>query len=167
MKEELAGRLGKVLKAGRTINRTSLVLVHEPNTFYKTHFSAWNLPFIDELWYMAKEKDNKFYDLGMFTEMARATVLTGDIELENEDEMKILGLDQSGSCKLFQSPHHGAPDALPYNVENKILPKNTVTVFSAGIVNRYGHPDPSAAERQHCPKIVNERYAFDYSITVR
>ncbi len=167
MKQELAGRLGKVLKAGRTINRTSLVMVHEPNTFYKTHFSAWNLPFIDELWYMTKEKDNKFYDLGMFTETARSTVLTGDVELENEDEMKKLGLDRPESYKVFQYPHHGAADAFPYALERKILPKNTVTVFSAGTVNKYGSPDPGTAERQHCPKLVNERFAFDYSITVR
>ena len=167
MKEELAGRLGKVLKAGKAINRTSLVMVHEPNTFYKTHFSAWNMPFIDEPWYMAKEEDKKSYDLGVFSEMARATVLTGDIELENEDEMRKLGLDRPGSCKVFQYPHHGAPDALPYKLESKILPKNTVTVFSAGIVNKYGSPDPGVTERQHCPKLVNERQAFDYSITVR
>jgi beta-lactamase superfamily II metal-dependent hydrolase len=116
---------------------------------------------------MTKEKDNKFYDLGMFTETARSTVLTGDVELENEDEMKKLGLDRPESYKVFQYPHHGAADAFPYALERKILPKNTVTVFSAGTVNKYGSPDPGTAERQHCPKLVNERFAFDYSITVR
>ena len=57
-------------------------MAHEPNAGYKTHFSAWNLPFIDELWY--REKDKKSYHLGIFTEMARATILTGDIKLVNE-----------------------------------------------------------------------------------
>ena len=61
---------------------------------------------------------------------------------------------------MFQYPHHGARKALP-GITSLY---RAVPVFSAGIVNKYGHPHPDVIEQVEYSVIVNERNSFDYRI---
>jgi hypothetical protein len=167
MTRDFAQKIKAVLDNGKTINRTSLVTVHEPVEHYKySFFRASDLRCSDE--FQDMEMSGQIcLNLNCLSTRCRRTVLMGDIEISDEDEMKELAIDSFQGGQVVQYPHHGERRSLSEKLERKILTEESVTIFSAGIINRYGHPDPDVANRQILPIFVNERNAFDYFISVR
>ena len=161
MTKELARRLRNAIPAGKTVNRTSVVVEHEPflkdggTTLFQSSIPIHIGPS------MRKHNPKRFfYNLLEISDYCQRTVLTGDIELM-EDESLPLG--DKLEYTVFQYPHHGARKALPDPASRY----NAVPVFSAGIVNKYGHPHPDVIKELEYSIIVNERKSFDYRIIVQ
>jgi hypothetical protein len=165
--KDFAQEIKTVTDNGKTINRTSLVIVHEPvESYQNSFFRASDLRCSYEFQGM-DESGQICMNLSSLSKRCRRTVLMGDIEISDENEMKELAIDGFQGGQVVQYPHHGAGKSLSEKLERKILTEESVTIFSAGILNRYDHPDPAVADRQYCPIFVNERNAFDYFISVR
>lgn len=160
---ELIERLRPLFPEGKAINRTSVVAVHEPiapdgeKTVFHLQNTSWliGIPekhiFVDDIFYYQSKISSRY----------KKTILTGDIELMNGDRFP-LEKDMQQEFAVFQYPHHGAREAIP----KRYLTENMIKVFSAGIANRYGHPDSGVLWENDNFLIVNERNAFDYSIFI-
>ena len=160
MTKELAKRLRSVIPSEKTINRTSVVVEHEPRleqgkiTCFQSPLPIW----IGSSMHSKYLKDI-LYPLRKIFDHCRRTVLTGDIEIKEDESIP---LSDKLEYTVFQYPHHGARKALPYTTSLH----RAVVVFSAGVVNKYGHPHPDVLNNEEYSILVTERNAFDYSIAV-
>lgn len=158
LRKDLAKRLRGVSPSGRMINRTSVVLIHGPIVK-----SCDSVIFGDcmKVWKILPIKDIAAKDVENFTEQCINTILTGDIELD-KDEDKLLKVTDEDLNFLLQYPHHGSDKAL---VDINV-PRFYYYVFSTGMANRYGHPHAPIMEEPFKSVVVNERNAFDYFVRV-
>lgn len=161
--KELARRIRQFLPAEKTVNRTSVVVVHEPLLYdgEKAIIRLLTSTWIDTTGRYKKFKKDSVYYQNEFSGERRGTILTGDIEIKEEEELPI-GKDTELRFSVFQYPHHGAKKAIP----NVLVPESTLSVFSVGIANHYGHPDTTILDKQLYSAIVNERASFDYIVTI-
>ena len=161
MTKELAKRLRTAMPSGKTVNRTSVIVEHEPVLEYgKTTCFQSSLPIWIGSSIHKNHPDDILYHLRKISDYCRRTVLTGDIEIKEDESIP---LSDKLEYTVFQYPHHGARKALPYTTTS---PHRAVVVFSAGVVNKYGHPHPDVLNNEEYSILVTERNAFDYSIAV-
>lgn len=144
-----------VCKGGYSINRTSVVLLHNPNQEQSDTANLFHITPICDCYYARNKR--------CFS--VRYTILTGDIELDNESISVFRKREDGGKCPpahrtLVQYPHHGA-DADAFN---GFLNDECFFVISCGITNRYGHPDSHIFQKYPMVEMVNERRPFDYEI---
>ena len=136
--------------SGIAINRTSVVLLHNPGKSYQT--TSW-IPSITPVCHKYFSYKECFF--------LRYTILTGDIELMGNETISVLSnKDRSGYETLLQYPHHGASQCR-FDV---LALDSLICVVLCGITNKYGHPDPHTLRRFHPVELVNERHSFDYEI---
>ena len=156
--QELKKCLKKSIPNGKTVNRTSVVAIHEPilNSGERIVFQSSNPYLLNGVSEILNDLDNKY-----LSKICKRTILTGDIEIM-EDETIPLKKDIYYGCAVFQYPHHGAKEIIP----NRVLSSNMFNIFSIGIANRYGHPNSVALVGNKSFFIVNERMSFDYIVTV-
>lgn len=161
--KELIKRLRAIIPNGKTVNRTSVIVVHEPilENRAKAIFQllSSNLKFITKK--SDKDLDNILSFQRRISAKCKRTILTGDIEIMKDEEFPLkesIFLE----CAVFQCPHHGAREA----IQDSRLLKNMLNIFPAGITNRYGHPDLGILREGYSFFVVNERSSFDYIISM-
>ncbi|OIP96243.1 hypothetical protein AUK40_05160 [Candidatus Wirthbacteria bacterium CG2_30_54_11] len=70
-------------------------------------------------------------------------LLTGDIDIANEEELIASGLPLS--CDVLKAAHHGSKYANTQVFLDAVQP--SAVVIPVGAANRYGHPDPGVLDR--------------------
>lgn len=155
LRDALANRLKFVTPKGRIINRTSVVLTHEPilknfDTFL-THPSETK--YLHYYWHFIKY-------FRIEDDVAPRTILTGDIELNKKERILPIGT-YADYYSVFQYPHHGSKKALPYYDISNL----DCVVFCAGLDNRYHHPDNVKMDNSRSV-FVNENNTFGYSVSI-
>lgn len=144
-------------KLNTILNRTSVVLLHEPlsNGMFLQH----NRRPCRDCSYCAKCSIAKMSD----NPICGRTILTGDMEPNVDDSLEVMDADSGYRCWVLQYPHHGAKN----NWADFFCKFNAVNnVISYGIVNRYGHPCKEVLQSDLNLVLVNEREAFDYEIII-
>ena len=169
-KKSFLDDLRKQVKAafpnGSILNRTSVVLLHGPIKIpYMVDFCNINycnhIDYIDYINYI-----NKLHLLNNYVIPYIGTILTGDIELKNNECLEILSHYFCKYCRhylLVQYPHHGSRNN---NIQYFIDLNARVNVLSYGIINRYGHPHDKVLKQLPNIVFVNERESFDYKIMI-
>ena len=153
LKNEFVNEVKKVTKSGKKINQTSVVVIHEPIQDYHEQkiTTKFGCPLVLSDYFCYKMKPNYVFK----------TILTGDLELDKNNEDLKNDLVKNAHRSVFQYPHHGAEG-------NHLgrLAFNGVLIIPVGIANKYDHPS-DALGFDYCQciyMIVNERNAFDYVI---
>lgn len=150
-------------ECGNILNRTSVVMEHGPTE--DTSRQVWNTIYIHRPWIYVHKRGPKFQEIGIpCMSVHNMTILTGDVELKNQEEMDLLSDGPCKYCLVLQYPHHGSRN----NSVEKFTHRDPSTiVLSYGIVNRYGHPNEEdfLGQPRHIV-LVNERESFDYQIYV-
>ncbi len=151
LKEEIKGACGNML------NRTSVVMEHGPTKVHLAHIVCNPLKCICGGEVVCQEACvSCMHEWPM-------TILTGDMELEDQEEMELLRADPCKRCLVLQYPHHGSRN----NDISKFIQRFPyVIVLSYGITNRYGHPDAIPLRSLGNTAHVNERKSFDYQIFI-
>ena len=150
----LAREIKGILKNGRSVNQTSVMLKHGPMNYVRSDIFFLNGHDRDGL----LDIDDYYF---MYHHMP-STVLTGDIDISSADAPHVL----KGAPIVLQYPHHGAN-----NKGGRFLSdlRARYYVFSFGISNKYGHPSYGSLQHEEHEKrnvFVNERSSFDYSIVI-
>lgn len=70
-------------------------------------------------------------------------IFTGDAESEEEEGMIASGIDLD--CDVLSAGHHGSASSSSWDFVEAALPE--YVVFSCGLDNSYGHPDPDTVEK--------------------
>lgn len=70
-------------------------------------------------------------------------IFTGDAEHEEEEDMIAGGIDLD--CDVLSAGHHGSASSSSWDFVEATLPE--YVVFSCGLDNSYGHPDPDTLEK--------------------
>lgn len=168
----LPSEVRKIFKSGSLINRTSVMVLHGPESFISCsaqcacrclHENYTKCP-------INNNKANCACFVGSFfpVKCHGITFLTGDIELYLHSRVKLLNIlgtiDCPHRCFVLQYPHHGAPTkALPRFVSLNAR----FNVISYGTKNSYGHPSKrgffTLPNNLVC---VHEENAFEYTINV-
>lgn len=147
----------KAAKLNSILNRTSVVLLHEP-VCGGMHVQNNMRPYKD-CNYCARCILIKSFDDPAY----RSTILTGDINLKVDETLKELDVGSNYRCLVLQYPHHGAKnDGMDYFQRFNAY----YNVISYGIVNQYGHPCKEVLKKVSNLVFVTEREAFDYQIII-
>lgn len=145
----------KTEKLNSILNRTSVVLLHEPlcdGMLVQHNSKPCGVCRFHSRCVLLDEPDKSTYC---------RTILTGDIELKVNESIEGIDVDPDYRCLVLQYPHHGAKnDGIEYfrklNAEYNVI--------SYGIVNRYGHPCKEVLRLGSNSVFVTEREAFDYQV---
>lgn len=159
---ELARRLREAMPSSKSVNRTSVVLTHEPMPDDGEATSFW--PSAPWSSYDSRRGRKGLYPCEQRDRAhryCRRTILTGDVEMLDADGDPELW-DSNEQLAVFQYPHHGAGNALARRRPRR----EWLVVFSSGLANLYGHPHPAVLEKQGFTVLVDERNPFDYRIVL-
>lgn len=147
------------------INRTSVVMLHRPQNDGSCIVSNIGATCFHN-------NRDIFYICNMLDRVDRCTnmssLLTGDLTIEGK-EMPINLLKSKGMLNpcnrhlMLQYPHHGSKENEIEVFANLCA---FVNVISCGINNKYGHPHASVIEKLDNCILVNERNAFDYTVSI-
>ena len=130
-----------------SVNRTSVIMLHRPlNTSEYQCYSRF---------------PGRCFNYS-FNKHSLDTILTGDIELKENEDIPFL-TNYMHDYHILQYPHHGSDkNNMRYFVHLDAI----ANVVSYGLTNSYMHPHINV--REHVPNLIliNERNAFDYQIFV-
>jgi len=106
----------------------------------------------------ANIKDNDRSCVLKVTSQAGSVLLTGDIEKPDELELINLEADQLKS-DVIVVPHHGSKTSSTPDFIAAVAP--SVSIFTNGYLNRFGHPKPVVFERYQATQSL--LYRSDYN----
>jgi len=103
-------------------------------------------------------KDNDRSCVLKVTSQAGSILLTGDIE--KSDELELINLDAKKlKSDVLVVPHHGSKTSSTSDFIAAVVP--SVSIFTNGYLNRFGHPKPEVFERYQTTKSL--LYRSDYN----
>jgi len=106
-------------------------------------------------------KDNDRSCVLKVTSQAGSLLLTGDIEKADELELINLRADKLKS-DVIVVPHHGSKTSSTPDFITAVIP--SVSIFTNGYLNRFGHPKPVVFERYQATKSLLYRSDYDGAI---
>ena len=143
---ELREKINSVIPEENAINRSSVVLLHNPmeaDSYINCGSPCMNM------WHVSTKGK---------------TLLTGDVCVRNNEHLKIVDRlvpYENDGILIMQYPHHGAKCShLDYF--SRTCPE--YIVVSYGICNHFGHPDMELVKKAGACVHVNERNGFDYLV---
>ncbi|MEO6118187.1 MAG: DNA internalization-related competence protein ComEC/Rec2, partial [Methylotenera sp.] len=108
-------------------------------------------------------KDNNRSCVVKVTSQAGSVLLTGDIE--KEAELELLNRDAAKlNSDIMIAPHHGSKTSSTSDFIAAVAP--SVTIFTTGYLNRFGHPKPLIAERYQTFNSLLYRSDYDGALTL-
>ena len=149
--DDLRKQIKIAFPSGNALNRTSVVLLHGPT-----------VPSMAILCNLCHCKCLKHYMGCLFSR--NYTILTGDIELKNGEQLEMLNQYDECHTLLLQYPHHGSGNN---NIQYFVDLGAKVNVLSYGIINRHGHPHDKVLQQLPNIIFVNERESLDYQIMIK
>ncbi len=108
-------------------------------------------------------KDNNRSCVVKVTSHAGSILLTGDIE--KEAELELLNRDVTKlNSDIIIAPHHGSKTSSTSDFIAALAP--SVTIFTTGYLNRFGHPKPLIVERYQTLNSLMYRSDYDGALTL-
>ena len=108
-------------------------------------------------------KDNNRSCVLKITSQTGSILLTGDIEKEAELELLSRGVAKL-SAEVLVAPHHGSKTSSTVEFIAAVAP--SVSIFTTGYLNRFGHPKPLIVERYEASNSLLYRSDYDGALIV-
>lgn len=108
-------------------------------------------------------KDNNRSCVLKITSQAGSILLTGDIEKEAELDLIDVNLEKLKS-DVMTVPHHGSKTSSTADFIAAVAP--SVSVFTVGYLNRFGHPKPVIVERYKSASSLLYRSDYDGALEI-
>ncbi len=111
----------------------------------------------------AKVTDNNRSCVLKVTSQAGSLLLTGDIE--KDAELALLNINpEKLKSNVLTVPHHGSKTSSTYGFIAAVAP--SVSVFTAGYLNRFGHPKPLVVQRYQSFGGIMHRSDYDGAVQI-